>query len=543
MTMTSLKLITAICGVLAISACSSPSTGNVDKASAPTFEITKQTPQPSGELDQLRWATYAEPFSIDYAYTFDIADNQVLANVCESLLRLNPDMSVAPSLATEFSNPTPTTWVYTIRDGVKFHDGTVMTADDVVASMQRHLDPEVGSYWYSIYQNVERIEKSAPNQVTVTSRIPDATFNEAMSGAAGVIESAATLEALGADYGNSTGGVNCTGPFAFDSWKSGERIKFTRFDEYWNPDLMAKAEELEFIIMPDAAARVNAMKAGEVDGSWMIPSDAIDDLRASDSGDVFFGLNTAVNSLVVTNADGPLGNPEVRKALLMAIDREGLLQAAEAGYGTRTNALTTESVWEQADPETREAAFGQLIDYPYDPEAAKKIIEAEGVAGQEIVITTAPIGNNFTVIAQGTAAAAKSIGLKATLNTVTANNYGSLFSDPDARSGTDLMFTSWYLSIGDPLEMFSVLRTGDFSNYGSWTNPEYDKSVNEALSTMDIQDRFRLSLTAQQILNEEIPWLPLYENPNLLWMSDHVTGASPSVNFLYYPWAAEIGAK
>ncbi|MFJ6415471.1 ABC transporter substrate-binding protein [Paeniglutamicibacter sp. NPDC091659] len=539
----SLKLALAASAVLALAACSASPGGGGGEAVKPNFELTANTPAPSGELDKLTWATYAEPFSLDYVYAFDYADNQILSNVCESLVRLNDDMSISPGLASKYENPTPTTWVYTIREGVKFHDGTTLTADDVVASMERHLDPKVGSFWFSVYDRVKSIEKTGDNEVTVTSKVPNALFNESMSGAAGVIGSAATFKKLGADYGNSTGGVNCTGPFQFKKWQSGEKISLTRFDDYWDKDLKAKAKELDFVIMTDPVARVNAMKSGEVDGSWLVPTNAVGELNASGAGDVFFGLNTSVNSLVVSNPDGPLGNPEVRKALLMAIDRTGLAQAAESGFAKRTNSLTSESVWNRADQATKDAAFKELVDYPYDVEAAAKIIKEQGVEGQELTLTTAPMGVSFSVVAQATAAAAESIGLKMKINTVTPGAYTALFSDPEARKGTDLYMTSWYLSIGDPQEMFSILRTGDFANYGKWSDPKFDKVVNEGLQTMDPKERFTKSLEAQKIVNAELPWLPLYENTNVMWMNKKITGASPSINFMYFPWAAKIGAK
>ena len=136
------------------------------------WELTAQTAAPSGDIDSFTWVSYAEPYSLDYAYAFDYADNQVLANVCESLLRLNPDYTLTPGLAESFEHPTPTTWVYTIRDGVTFHDGTPLTAADVVASMSRHLDPAVGSSWYSVYQNVTSIEQTGDREVTVTDGDP-----------------------------------------------------------------------------------------------------------------------------------------------------------------------------------------------------------------------------------------------------------------------------------------------------------------------------------------------------------------------------------
>lgn len=537
-----LTLALAASAILVLAGCSAGAAAG-DVAAKPSFELSVNTPAPTGELDKLTWSIYAEPYSLDYAYAFDYADNQVLANVCESLLSMNPDMSVSPGLATKFENKTPTTWVYTIREGVKFHDGTTLTADDVVASMSRHLDPKVGSFWFSAYANVQGIEKTGAHQVTVTTKVPDALFNESMSGAAGVIESKATLAKAGTDYGNSTGGVNCTGPFELTTWQSGEKLNLARFDGYWDKDRAAKAKELEFVIQTDTVARVNALKSGEIDGGWLLPSNAIGELNASGAGQMYFGVNSTVSSLVVSNPAGPLGNPEVRKALLMAIDRNGLVQAAESGYATRTNALTTQSVWDQADAATQEAAFGSLVDYPYDVEAAAKIIQEQGVAGQEITITTAPMGNNFAVTAQATAAAAESIGLKATINTVTPNAYSALFSDPAAREGTDLFYTSWYLSVGNPLEMFSILRTGDFSNYGSWSNPEFDKVVNQGLQSTDRKVGFAKAAEAQAIVNKELPWLPLNESPTNLWMNNKITGASPSVNYLYYPWAAHIGSK
>ncbi|HEY9366552.1 MAG TPA: ABC transporter substrate-binding protein [Agromyces sp.] len=514
-----------------------------EKAQPAEWELTAQTDAPSGDLESFTWANYAEPYSLDYAYAFDYADNMVLANVCESLMRLNPDWTLSPGLAESVAHPTPETWVYEIRDGVTFHDGTPLTAADAVASMNRHLDPAVGSSWYSTYQNVASIEQTGDMQVTVTMIGPDSQFNLGMGGSAGVIESAATLAEKGADYGNSTGGVNCTGPFSFGEWQSGESITLERYDGYWDPELTARSAEVEFIFMNDANARTNALKSGEVDGGWMIPADAVPQLLDSDQGDMLFGLNTAVNSLIISDLDGPLGDVRVRQALLMALDRQGIVDAAVKGYGSTTDVLTTESVWDGASDAAIATAFGDIEEYPYDIEAAKKLIEEAGATGEELTYVTAPISSDFNVYAQATAAAAESIGLKVNIETVTPNAYTALFSDPTAREGVDLFYTSWYLSSPDPLEMYSVLRTDEFSNYGGWSNPEFDAVVNEALAIEDPAARSEKTAEAQQIANEELPWLPMFEAPVTLFMGERITGVAPSVAFLYYPWAATIGAR
>lgn len=527
----------------ALAACS-PAASNGGAADEPIdWKITDSTAAPSGDIDSFTFASYAEPYSLDYAYAFDYADNSVLANICESLLRLNPDFSLSPGLAESFAHPTPETWVYTIRQGVTFHDGTPLTPADVVASMRRHLDPEVGSFWFSVYQNVASIEQTGDDQVTVTMTGPDSQFNLGMGGSAGVIESAATLAEEGADYGNSAGGVNCTGPFSFTKWESGESITLTRYDDYWDDDLRAHSGEVKFVFMNDATARINALKSGSVDGSWMLPMESVSALTASDKGDMLFGLNTAVGSLVVSNLDGPLGDLRVRKALMLAMDRDGILQAAYRGVGEPSDVLTTESVWQEASDAARTTAFDDVTHYEQNLDEAKKLVADAGAEGAELTYVTAPISNDFSVISQATAAAAQSIGLKVTVETVTPNAYTALFSDPSAREGVDLFYTSWYLSSPDPLEMYSVLRTGDFSNYGDWSDPEFDALVNEAVTIDDPAARSELTAKAQQIANEELPWLPLYQAPISLYLGERITGVQPSVAFLYYPWAATIGAR
>jgi peptide/nickel transport system substrate-binding protein len=536
-----LAVVTALAAsALALSACA-PADSTAD--TPVEWEITDQTEAPSGDIDSFSWAMYAEPYSLDYAYAFDYADNQVLANVCESLMRLNPDYSLSPGLAESVENPIPTAWVYTIRDGVSFHDGTPLTAADVVASMNRHLDPAVGSFWYSVYQNVASIEQTGDREVTVTTSVPDVQFPLAMGSSAGVIESAATLADVGTDYGNSTGGVNCTGPFELAEWKPGESITLTRFDDYWDPHLTARAGEVELLIMTDPNSRVNALKSGEVDGTWMVPAAAVPQLQDSSAGDVLFGLTTAVSDLVISDLEGPLGDLRVRKALLMALDREGIVDAAVEGVGEVTDVLTTESVWGAANAATRAVAFDDIESYPHDLDAAKALIADAGAAGEEIVIATAPISPELTILAQAAAAAAESIGLVATIETVTPGAYTGLFSDPSAREGIDAFYTNWYLSSPDPLEMYSVLRTGEFSNYGGWSDPEFDEIVTSALGMADAEERSVATARAQQIANEQLPWLPIYTAPMSAFIGKRITGVAPSIAFLYFPWAATIGAR
>ncbi|MGW1765715.1 ABC transporter substrate-binding protein [Streptomyces sp. NPDC002073] len=535
-----LRTVLAAAAVLITSACS----GAADpEAGLVAYELTDKTPAAAGDLDSFTWSIFAEPTSIDYTYAFDYPPNQVLANVCESLLRWNPDLTTSPNLASSYTNPTPTTWVYKIRSGVRFHDGTALTADDVVASLRRNLDPQTSSVWAYPFRNVKSVGKTGPMEVTVTLARPDSTFNKYLAASPGTVESAATLKKAGKDYGSPKTGVNCTGPFSFGSWTSGQSLVLKRFDDYWNPQLKAKSGQVKFVFLGDATTRVNAFQSGEVDGGWMVPPSSYSRLKTSTAGTLYFGRNTTVADEVVSNLDGPLGDKRIRQALLMAIDRKGIIKAGAGGVGEVADSLVTPNLWNDAPAAARKDILDAVPRYPYDLAKAKELAAQAGVSGQQIVIATSPLDSQTTIITQAVAQAAKAIGLTPRIDTISAEKYSALFTDPAARKGIDLFLTFWYTSITDPLDMYGSLRTGAFSNYGSWSEPRFDAAIDRAIDTYDPAGHAAANAEAERIALRELPWLPLYTQPVSVFLGKRITGVQPSIAYLYYPWAAEIGAK
>ncbi|MBZ9594077.1 ABC transporter substrate-binding protein [Streptomyces erythrochromogenes] len=533
----------AAAALLVTTACTGPGPTGRGKDAATAFQLTDRTPAPAGDVDSFTWSIYAEPTTLDYAHAYDFPPNQILANVCESLLRWNPDLTTSPNLATSYTNPTPTTWVYQIRPGVRFHDGTTLTADDVVASLRRNLDPQTASVWANSLRNVKSVDRTGPLEVTVTLSRPDSTFNKYLAAGPGTVESAATIAASGNDYGNPRTGVNCTGPFSFGSWTSGQSLTLKRFDDYWNPALRARAGQVKFVFLADATTRVDAFRSGEVDGGWMVPADAYAGLRHTKAGTLYFGRNTTVADEVVSNLKGPLGDARVRRALLMAIDREGILKAGVGGVGEVAHSLVTDNLWTDAPGATREAIRRDLPRYPYDPAKAKALAAEAGVNGQKIVIATSPLDSQTTIITQAVAQAATAIGLKPQIDSVSAEKYSTLFTDPAAREGVDLFLTFWNTSITDPLDMYGVLRSDAFSNYGGWSDPAFDAAVDRAVAAHDPAEHTAANAEAQRIALRELPWLPLYTQPVSVFLGKRITGVQPSIAYLYYPWAAEIGAS
>lgn len=529
----------AACGGKAGSSRSGSSDGSGSAAGRTSYTLTADTGTPKGDLDSFTWSVFAEPPSLDYTQAFDYPPNQVLANVCESLLRWNPDLTTSPGLATDWKNPDPRTWVFDIRAGVKFHDGTTLTADDVVASLNRNLDPAVASVWANQYRNVDKIEKTGPLQVTVQLKSPDSTFLEYLAASPGTVESAATLVADGKDYGGPAKGVNCTGPFAFASWQPGQSIVLKRFDDYWDPALKAHSKQVKFVFLTDPTARVNAFQTGEVDGGWMIPPGSYAQLAPH----VYFGKSTTVADEVVSNLSGPLADPRVRQALLMATDRKGIINAGDGGVGEIADSLVTADNWNNAPDAEKKAGTTGLPVYPHDKAKAKALAQQAGVHGQQVVIATSPLDTQTTIITQAIAQACTDIGLTPKIDTIAADKYTALFTDPAARKGIDLFLTFWYTSVTDPLDMYSSLETGAYSNYGGYSNKDFDAAFEQAVGSYDPATRAQATVKAQQIALTDLPWLPLYSEPVSVYLGSKITGLKPSIDYLYYPWAAEIGAK
>lgn len=508
---------------------------------APSYTVTPTSPAAAGPLDSFTWSLYAEPYTLDYALAYDYPPNTVLANVCEQLLRVTPDLKIEPGLAQSFAHPDPKTWVYTLRPGVTFHDGSVMTADDAVASLRRHMDPETGSPWGSAFKNVSSVTATGPLEVTIRLTQPDVLLNELMAASPGTVESAAYLAKAGKDYGGPAGKVNCTGPYKLDEWAQGDHVTLKKYPGYWDRTLTPKTDTVTFTFIEDPAARANAFLSGTADGGYMVPSGSLNQLRTSGKGAVHFGPNTAAADLSVLDFGGALGDVKVRRALSMALDRTNIVKAAAGGIGVPAKAPTARGAWALV-PEKTEGYFAALPEPVYDVEAAKKLVTEAGAAGRKVTLATSTLAPEISVVATAVQAAGKQIGLDVELKSVAPEAYSSIFTDPAARAGLDLVITNGYDNTPDPLEFYQYLRTGDFGNYGNWSNAEYDTAFDAANAEADPARRAELTAELQKIAVRELPVIPLYEAPYSVFLGNRITGAPTGIAQLYYPWAATIGA-
>ncbi|GAA2132931.1 ABC transporter substrate-binding protein [Kitasatospora kazusensis] len=517
-----------------VAACSGPPAGSGTSAA---YQLSAGTPAAKGGLDSFSWALYAEPLTLDYVNAFDYPSNMILSNVCESLMRWTPQLTEVPGLAEKASNPDPATWVYDLRQGVHFHDGSVMTADDVVFSLERQMDPNLGAAWSSVFQNVGSVTKTGPLQVTVKLKSPDSQFPQYMATAAGVVASQAAVKAAGKDWGSNS--VDCTGPYKLGTWSKGQSLELTRFDDYWGTK--AKSKKVVFDFLKDPSARTNAMLSGEIDGGYLIPTESYDRLRSSGVGTLYFGESLSTVNLNVTNMQGALGDVRVRRALSLALDRPGFVKTGLAGVGSVTGALTVPAAWAAAPEETRKAAF-DLPSAAQDLAQAKALVKEAGATGKTVTVATSSIGQDVSLLATAVQAAGTQIGLDVRLKTIAPDAFSALFTDPKARQGIDMFPETYYLSVTDPMDLLTNFETGSFQNYAQYSDPAYDALVKQAQSAYDPAQRLAIEAKLQKQAADQLLWIPVANWPTSVFLNKRITGAPTTISYLYYPWAADVGA-
>lgn len=540
------KPIAAAIGVISIAAlvgCSS-----TDTATPPATEqgdLLVITPAATGELDSASWnLPYGEPASIDPIKAFNYPENTVVANLCEGLMQLQPDFSITPNLAESYSSPDASTYIYKIRQGVTFWDGTPMTMDDVVFSLSRSLNPKEGSYWAgSVTSNISSITQSGDWEVTFTLKAPDSTFNSFMITPLGVVVEKKQREAADADYGTPSGGVMCTGPFSVGDWQQGQSITLERNDNYWNKEHVAKTKSLTINFIVEPAAITSAISTGAIDGSYDVPLGAIPQLKKATNGKLYQGRSLQIVA-VISTGEGAFGDPAVRKALMMATDRQAIAATVYEGTAKASTSILPDNGWAYGNDiftKARKALPGPEVDLA----GAKEVLKgAKADLTQPIKIAYPSERGHYADIISEISNAATKLGLTVEPEGVPSAKFGAFFSDPEARAGHDAFMTTNYMSVPDPLAFLrTIAAAGGSQNFSDYSNDEISSLLKEAAAAVEENERAEKMAKVESLLMDDVPWLPIVDPSVQLFMNDRVTGVPASFVYLYYPWASDLGAS
>lgn len=503
-------------------------------------ELKPTTTAATKDSGPITWAVYRDVQTIDPLYAFDYPDNTALTLLCESLLRAQPDGTIGEGIAS-LSRTDSTTMVFDIDPAATFWDGSPVTAEDVVYSLERHRNPELGGFYGASFSRVDTIEATGDRQVTVTLKQADYWLDGELASLPGIIVQKKYAEAKGADYGTPSGGVMCTGAYELDSWSPATGVVAVPSD-YWGGE-KARVERITLKGVTDDAALTSSLISGEVGGTYGLAMSTLPALQDSDEVTVTQGPGYATSALVVSDLEGPLGDVRVRQALSLALDRDSIVDNVFHGSATPAKWFANPGTFASAH-DTYQAAYDETPALEQDIEAAKKLIAEAGAEGKTITIGMSSAIAAIAYEAGAFKTAGEKIGLKVEFKAVSPDAFINFFIDPKAREDVDAFPTSTYGDYADPAALFGTIVLPDGTqNYSGFADAEITRLLEDSRSTEDPEERAKLVIEAQQRAMELLPWIPTAQPNSVLVTDKDLTGAVASFGYMFAPWAEHLGAR
>lgn len=455
----------------------------------------------------------------DDALTMDPANHRarttetILRDMYDGLVVRNTKMEVVPQIAKSWKQIDTLTYDFTLRKGVKFHSGDLLSAEDIKFTFDRIIkDNQIDgqtSPRKSLLGSLKEVQILEPYKVRFILGEPWPVFPAFLPWQE--VVSKKFVERVGSE-GLATQ-VNGTGPFKLVEWIRGSRIVMERFDSYYGgassirPVGKAQVKRVIWNIIPENASRVAALLSGEVDIINDVPAHSIKQIERNANARVMTVNGTRSNFLALNNTKPPFNNIKVRKALSHAININLIIDKILGGNATRLHSILSPD------------AFGHnpnLHEYEYDLVKAKKLLAEAGYPNGFTV--TLDVTADLKDLAEAMSANLADIGITANVKVWEKSVIGPIWKKP--AKTRDMYFTNWGNGSLDPVGLMTpVLRSGGRGNYSGYSNPKVDDLIDKAMVEIDRKKRASYYQEAEAILNEEVPMV-------FLWLPKEIYGVS-----------------
>jgi len=468
----------------------------------------------------------SSPNNLDPRQGTDAQSEHLGALIFDALVKKDEHFNLAPWLATSWEQPDPLTWVFHLRDGVRFQDGRQLEAADVVWTIESLIDPSLTEHLpggslispkAGAFATVARAEARDRLTLVLHMKRPDAGLLFNLSdGLFGVVP-----RGSGSDFGLHPIG---SGPYRFVSQLQDKELVLERAPHCWSDAIpgggrrAAEIHRLQVNIVPDAITAALELQKGSADAaSNLLTEDQVYALRESPQVETSTGPGSNVWYLNFNTQDGPLRDKRVRQAVAYSIDRPAILSSLWRGHGRLAATLLPPGHWAEADTT-------QLATYPHDPARAAALLESAGYkAGPDGVRLRLTLKIST---AQDTRLAAIAIQqqLRAAgiVLTIRSAEFGTFYSDV-TRGMFQMYILKWVGSNEDPDIFRYMYSSASFpprgANRGHYVNPQVDallaRAAAETGSPAQVQARRRAEyVEVQKILSDEMPSVPLWYPDN-----------------------------
>jgi peptide/nickel transport system substrate-binding protein len=489
----------------------------------------------------LTWGVPQTVRGLDYTHSGDPGSASVIFLGMEPLLEYNKAGGLKPDLATSLSVPNPTTYIFNLRRGVKFWDGTPFTSADAIYSLQESAAK--GSELATFFANVKSM-KANGSRLTIRLKQPDPFFRYTIS-VTPIGEKrfwSTHLKNLG-----TPGVLNMgTGPFRFTSFTPGEGVTLVRNDHYWGRKPSISKLTLKFIVDPNTM--LLAVRSHQVDGTFKLPYQQINQYKSLPGVSVQIAPEELAAYLSLDCGSAPYDDIHVRRALAYATDKAGMVSAILRGYGAPAPTMPPPQQWGDLIPQAKVAAlYASLPHYSYNPANAKAELAKSNVPNGFTAAVTFPdahpeLGKALEVLAQDV----KSLGITLNVTQVPLSQWlNTLYTHPTPMG---MQVGNWTPDFPDPADALALIypsanaHSNSF-NTANYKNPAMDaliarqaKSVKSAVRAQTISQALKLAAV-------DVPYIPLWYQQFGMALNSNYRYTQFGPWYTYQAWALDISPK
>jgi peptide/nickel transport system substrate-binding protein len=472
----------------------------------------KSDQKPEGEK-RFTVALSEDLISLDPKFVYDYNSGQVASEIYETLLGYDENDRLVPKLAESWRALDNLTYVYKIRSGVTFSDGTPLTVEDVIFSIENVRQEE--SYVSWMFGVVESISKTGDFEITIKLKRPSASWPHVLAATGGIV-SKAYFEKHQSDFGSAKAGIIATGPYVFDHWTSGQEVVLKKNPTYWDSSKTSYLDTIVFKIIPDDNTRVTALRTGEVDYTSNTPLSLLPVIKADPNlkalaygsfSIVFLGFNTQRE---------PFTDSNVRKAIHHALDLESLQRNIIKDAGSTGTVLPQSDALYGEFPQQWRDYLARAPKYEYNLEKAREYLAKSKV----------PNGFTFNLLTHGDSLrvamalfiqeSLAQINIKVEIVQVSGDEhtryqFGGVL-DAEGKRDYDSILAGWsadYPDIGgniEPLYLGTEAGEGGL-NAAAYVNQRVTDLLLEENTLTNEVERNKLIFQALDIITNEIPYI------------------------------------
>jgi peptide/nickel transport system substrate-binding protein len=430
--------------------------------------------------------------TLDPHLQWDTDSYSIYRNIFDNLVTRDVSGKIVPQIATAWRYLDDTTIEFDVRQGVTFHDGSPLTADDVAFSIRRIISPELKSPQLSQFDQIESAEVSG-GKVTIKTKTPyPALFAQLVK--LSIVPKSVVEKVGDARFNLEPVG---SGPYKLNSWSKGVQTTLVANENYWRGKPQFKS--VTFRVVPDVSTRVADLRSGQADLVRQLGPDEANALKSDPQLKVLAAPTERVGYMFINALSGPTADVRVRRAIAHAIDKDALVEALLQGYGKPVNIVLTP------------ANFGYIEEvkgHEYDPTKAKALIKEARAEGANLTFLTSPAYDRRLV--EALQQMIQEVGLKVEIVALDHPTFLRRRQGRPDEAGS-LSLGRWSCACQDADGViFPLFRSGGL--WSKYVNPAYDAEVDAARRVLDEKERLEHYRKAFEILREDVPGIGLYQD-------------------------------